>query len=103
MRAVDRVQWLWAHSIGGALQWTLLGLIWVYQKTISPLLPPSCRYYPSCSAYAMGSIRAHGALKGAALAAWRLLRCNPWSPGGVDPVPSRGHWRPDQDGEHVDY
>jgi putative membrane protein insertion efficiency factor len=80
MRAVDRVQWLWAHSIGGALQWTLLGLIWVYQKTISPLLPPSCRYYPSCSAYAMGSIRAHGALKGAVACGLAVTAVQPVEP-----------------------
>lgn len=99
MSAVHRVRaavsWVWNHSIGWVLQITLLGLIRGYQVAISPLLPPSCRYHPSCSAYAFGAIRDHGALKGVGLAGWRLLRCNPWSGGGLDPVPRRGQWRPD--------
>lgn len=51
------------------------------------MLPASCRYYPTCSSYAIEAIRIHGALKGTALALWRILRCNPFSKGGVDPVP----------------
>ncbi|WP_098483825.1 membrane protein insertion efficiency factor YidD [Georgenia soli] len=74
------------------LTWLLLGLVRVYQAVVSPWLPPSCKYYPSCSAYAVTALRRHGALKGTALAAWRLLRCNPWSLGGVDHVPPRGRW-----------
>jgi putative membrane protein insertion efficiency factor len=58
----------------------------VYQRTISPALPSRCRYYPSCSEYAVQSIRSYGILRGLVLAAWRLLRCNPWSHGGLDPV-----------------
>lgn len=58
-----------------------------YQRWISPLLPPSCRFYPSCSAYAIEALQVHGLIRGTALAAWRLLRCAPWHPGGVDPVP----------------
>lgn len=50
---------------------------------------PCCKYYPSCSAYALTAIEKHGALKGTALAVWRILRCNPWSLGGVDEVPDR--------------
>ncbi len=65
----------------------LLGLLWVYQHTISPLTPPTCRYYPSCSQYAVVAIRLHGALRGTWLAGRRLLRCHPWTPGGVDDVP----------------
>lgn len=74
------------------LTWLLLGLVRVYQLVVSPWLPPTCRYYPPCSAYAVTSLRRHGLLKGTALAAWRLLRCNPWSLGGVDHVPQPGTW-----------
>ena len=65
----------------------LLYPIGLYRRWISPFLPPHCRYHPSCSEYAVGAISAHGALRGGALAAWRVLRCNPFSLGGVDPVP----------------
>jgi uncharacterized protein len=58
----------------------------VYQRAISPALPSRCRYYPSCSEYAVQAIRSYGILRGLVLATWRLLRCNPWSHGGVDPV-----------------
>jgi putative membrane protein insertion efficiency factor len=66
-----------------ALQW----IIRVYQLTLSPLLGPRCRFYPSCSQYALEALRAHGALRGCALALRRLLRCHPWHAGGYDPVP----------------
>ena len=56
----------------------------LYQRAISPALPQRCRYYPSCSEYAVQAVRRFGVLRGLVLAAWRLLRCNPWSPGGVD-------------------
>ena len=55
-----------------------------WQTLVSPFIAPRCRYYPSCSAYAAGAIREFGPLRGLVLAGWRLLRCNPWSPGGVD-------------------
>ncbi|WP_055587146.1 membrane protein insertion efficiency factor YidD [Streptacidiphilus griseoplanus] len=71
------------------MKYLLMGLIRVYQWTISPLLGPVCRYYPSCSHYGYEAIRVHGAVKGTGLTAWRILRCNPWSPGGVDHVPPR--------------
>jgi putative membrane protein insertion efficiency factor len=58
----------------------------VYQRVISPGLPRRCRYEPTCSRYASQAIGEYGILKGLVLAAWRLLRCNPWSPGGYDPV-----------------
>ncbi len=58
----------------------------VYQRVISPGLPRRCRYEPTCSRYAAQAIGEYGILKGLVLAAWRLLRCNPWSPGGYDPV-----------------
>jgi putative membrane protein insertion efficiency factor len=71
------------------MKYPLLLLIKLYQWTISPLLGPVCRYYPSCSHYGYRAIDLHGAVKGTALTAWRILRCNPWSPGGVDHVPPR--------------
>jgi len=58
----------------------------LYQRAISPALPSRCRYYPSCSEYAVQAVRRYGILRGVVLAAWRLLRCNPWSHGGVDLV-----------------
>jgi putative membrane protein insertion efficiency factor len=67
----------------------LLALIAVYQRWISTALPRRCRYEPTCSAYGVEAIRRFGALRGSLLAAWRLLRCNPFSHGGFDPVPSR--------------
>jgi putative membrane protein insertion efficiency factor len=67
----------------------LIAFIKVYQYTLSPLLGPRCRYYPSCSHYAVDALREHGALRGLGLATWRLLRCNPFSNGGYDPVPPR--------------
>jgi putative membrane protein insertion efficiency factor len=73
----------------------LLGLLWVYRHLISPLLGPTCRYYPSCSAYAEGAVRTHGAAKGTVLAVARLGRCHPWTAGGLDPVPAKGRWRSD--------
>lgn len=57
-----------------------------YQTLISPLLPQSCKYYPSCSHYALEAVNQYGVLRGVVLAAWRLLRCNPFSMGGYDPV-----------------
>jgi uncharacterized protein len=65
----------------------LVAVLRGYQRWISPALPPSCRFYPSCSAYAIEALQVHGLLRGVALASWRLLRCAPWHPGGVDPVP----------------
>jgi putative membrane protein insertion efficiency factor len=57
-----------------------------YQRLVSPLLPPRCKYEPSCSRYAAQAVREYGILRGLILAGWRLLRCNPWSHGGYDPV-----------------
>jgi len=64
----------------------MIGVINVYQKTISPLFPPSCRFYPSCSSYALQAIQKHGVIRGGLMAAGRILRCHPFSPGGHDPV-----------------
>ena len=100
-RAWSRVLWAWDHSIGWLLAWALILPIRGYQLAISPLLPPTCRFHPSCSAYAVGAIQTHGAGKGFVLGSWRLMRCNPWNRGGLDPVPAKGHWLPDvlADGE----
>lgn len=62
-------------------------LVRVYQQRLSMLKPKTCRYYPTCSEYAARAISARGLLRGGLLAAWRLLRCNPFSPGGYDPGP----------------
>ena len=67
----------------------LIAAIRVYQYLISPMLGPRCKYHPSCSSYAIDALREHGVLRGTGLAAWRLLRCNPFSHGGYDPVPPR--------------
>lgn len=80
----------WAGLMGRAHR--LLGAVAVapiraYQRLLSPLLGQRCRYYPSCSSYAVTAIRRHGVIRGSGLAGWRLLRCNPFSPGGVDHVP----------------
>lgn len=58
-----------------------------YKRYISPLTPPSCRFTPTCSEYALQAIRKHGPIKGLGLAIWRILRCNPWGGKGYDPVP----------------
>jgi uncharacterized protein len=58
----------------------------LYRRVVSPLLPPRCKYYPSCSEYAIQAVSEFGILRGLVLAAWRLLRCNPFSHGGFDPV-----------------
>lgn len=69
---------------------TLLSwLLRAYQVTISPLMGPRCRFYPSCSNYAIEALRVHGAGRGSWLAARRICRCHPWHPGGFDPVPPR--------------
>jgi len=67
----------------------LIALIRVYQYVLSPMLGQRCKYYPSCSNYAIEALRVHGVVRGTGLATWRLLRCNPFSNGGVDPVPPR--------------
>jgi putative membrane protein insertion efficiency factor len=65
----------------------------LYQILLSPLFAGSCKYHPSCSQYAIDAIRTHGVLRGTGLAAWRLLRCNPWSHGGHDPVEAQRVFR----------
>jgi len=69
----------------------LKALVYAYRLLISPLLAPSCRYEPSCSAYALEALEAHGALKGTWLTVKRLARCQPWGSSGYDPVPDCSH------------
>jgi len=85
---------LWVRGLGRGLSWVLIAPIRVYQWTISPMLGDVCRYYPSCSKYAVGALRTHGPFKGLTLVLYRLLRCTPFTRGGLDPVPDRGHWQP---------
>ena len=73
------------------MKYLLIGLLKLYRLFISPLYGQVCKYYPSCSAYALEAVQTHGALKGSALAAKRLARCHPWSAGGYDPVPGTEH------------
>ncbi|WP_287129440.1 membrane protein insertion efficiency factor YidD [Candidatus Cyanaurora vandensis] len=70
----------------------LVSLIRLYQKGISPLLGPHCRFYPTCSQYTLEAIERHGALRGTWLGASRICRCHPLHPGGVDPVPTKFQW-----------
>ncbi|MBA3421953.1 MAG: membrane protein insertion efficiency factor YidD [Thermoleophilaceae bacterium] len=87
-----------AHQgVAGGPTALALALLRVYQRVISPLLPVRCKYHPTCSAYAAESIRSFGILKGMVLAGWRLLRCNPWSVGGIDRVEAQRLFRPRSD------
>lgn len=74
-------------ALGRFLSWLLIHPIRFYRSFISPLTPPSCRFTPTCSEYAIQALRKHGPIKGLALAVWRILRCNPWGGSGYDPVP----------------
>jgi putative membrane protein insertion efficiency factor len=65
----------------------LVLVVRLYQRLVSPMLPAACRFHPSCSSYAATAVERHGALRGGWLAARRLLRCHPYHPGGIDPVP----------------
>lgn len=78
------------RAVAMAPRLVLMGAVRGYQLTISPLLGPRCKYYPSCSHYGYEALSVHGAAKGSALAAWRVARCNPFSHGGVDDVPAPG-------------
>jgi putative membrane protein insertion efficiency factor len=75
----------------GAVARTLTALVSGYRYTFRAVLPPSCRFAPSCSEYATTAIRRHGAVRGGRLVLWRLVRCNPWNAGGWDPVPGGEH------------
>lgn len=75
------------------MKFIIISLIKFYKKHISPHFPARCKYYPTCSRYALDAIERFGAFKGSLLALWRLLRCNPWSMGGVDFVPDKFTFR----------
>lgn len=74
-----------------------LAPVFAYQRLVSPLFPRRCKYEPTCSAYAVRAVRDYGILRGLVLAMWRLLRCNPWSHGGYDPVAAQRLFRPHRD------
>lgn len=75
------------------IRWILILPIRFYKKFISPMTGAHCRFYPSCSTYAMEAINTHGSLKGCVLALWRILRCNPTGGQGFDPVPPKGQFK----------
>jgi uncharacterized protein len=77
-----------------AVRWLAVLPIRAYQRVLSPMFGNRCRYYPSCSEYAAQAIGRFGILKGLVLAGWRLLRCNPWSDGGFDPVDDQRLFKP---------
>jgi uncharacterized protein len=83
------------RMLSAGLAWLLVLPIRAYQVTISPMTPATCKFHPSCSAYAVQSLRRHGPGKGALLAGYRVVRCHPWQAGGLDPVPAKSRWRPD--------
>ena len=85
MTHVRRTMW----RAGAPARALLIGMILLYRATLSSSLGGQCRFYPSCSHYAEDAIRVHGAAKGSAMAVWRILRCGPFTRGGVDHVPSR--------------
>jgi uncharacterized protein len=92
-----------AHPQRGPVLWARMALVTpivVYQRVVSPVLPRRCKYEPTCSRYAIEAIREYGILRGLVLAGWRLLRCNPLSHGGYDPVDAQRVFRssPDTDG-----
>jgi putative membrane protein insertion efficiency factor len=68
------------------MRYPVIAFLRLYQLWLSPLFPNTCKYHPSCSQYAVDALRRYGLLRGGVLAVWRLLRCNPWSHGGVDHV-----------------
>ena len=85
-----------ATSASRLLREAFLLPIHVYRLLISPNLTPRCRYYPSCSSYAVEAVRELGVIRGTIVAAWRVVRCNPWSPGGVDELADRRLFRRDE-------
>jgi putative membrane protein insertion efficiency factor len=88
-------------SVARALRELLLAPVHLYRRLISPLLPDRCKYYPTCSTYAVQAVRELGPVRGTIVAAWRLARCNPWSDGGVDELADRRLFR-DHEHSHRD-
>lgn len=89
MIRVRRIVWM----AGAPARLALVGCIRLYRVTLSGWIGGQCRFYPSCSHYAEGAVRTHGAIRGSLMAAWRIARCGPFTSGGVDPVPpaTRSH------------
>ena len=87
LRAMRSVLRLLSKVVGGSLRLLLLSVIRIYQLAVSPLFPPTCRFHPTCSAYAIEAIERYGVWHGGRLAAGRILRCHPWGGHGYDPVP----------------
>jgi putative membrane protein insertion efficiency factor len=85
---------IWVRGLGKLFALLLILPIKLYQVTFSPMLGEVCRYYPSCSKYAVGALHTHGPVKGLLLTSYRLVRCTPLTKGGLDPVPDRGNWQP---------
>ena len=85
---IRKVAWV----VGLPFRALLIGLLVLYRNTAGLMVGGRCRFHPSCSAYALEAVRTHGALKGSALGAWRVLRCSPLTAGGPDPVPPPGRW-----------
>ncbi len=83
--------------VGWPFRFLLISVVRGYRKWISPMLPPSCRYHPSCSTYGLQAVETHGAAKGLALTSWRIVKCNPFTEGGLNPVPPKGKWRAEID------
>ena len=81
-----RLRTAWKAALKVPAQFVAAPIV-LYRRWISPALPARCRFYPSCSAYALEAVQTHGAIKGLGLAIWRLLRCHPFNAGGYDPVP----------------
>lgn len=81
------------------MKWLIIGVLRAYQTVISPMYGPVCRYHPSCSHYALQAVRRYGTFRGGWLAVRRVVRCNPWSFGGYDPVPGTGTDPEPQDGD----
>ena len=102
MRAVageQRPRDMNAAALPRALRRLALAPIVLYQRLISPALPRRCKYEPTCSRYAVQAVQEYGILRGLALATWRLLRCNPWSHGGYDPVSAQQLFKLDRRAE----
>ena len=82
------------RAVRGAVVAALVAVVRVYQRIVSPILGPCCRFVPSCSEYAIEALRRHGVIRGLGLSVWRILRCQPWGGSGYDPVPpARGQTR----------
>ena len=96
MMRVHRISWRASWLVGAPARAALIGLIRVYRATLSSSLGGQCRFYPSCSRYAETAIRTHGATRGTVMGVWRILRCGPFTKGGVDHVPTNRH-------SHVSY